>query len=170
MPPPTKPPQHAVLWAIHGGQDGKGDDLYLRQSLIGLGWSRLGDLSLLPPTREAFTACVSRHEPGLTPRAAAARAGQLFRFVHEVSLGDFITYHCAKDQEVHVGTFVGDYRYDPVTAPEYVNLRRVQWLATFPRDRLSRTARRESDCSLSFFQIKTHAQEFLQALTTPDAS
>lgn len=44
----------ATIWGIHGGRTGDADTLFLKKSIIAIGWAKLGDLSMLGASREAF--------------------------------------------------------------------------------------------------------------------
>src|SRR5271168_3622746 len=45
-----------TIWGIHGGKTGDADSLFLKKNLIGVGWTKIGDLSKLKPDRDAFKA------------------------------------------------------------------------------------------------------------------
>jgi len=48
-----------------------------------------------------------------------AAGGQLFRFVHEIKVGDYVAYPSKQDRMVHIGEIVGPFKYDPKTQPGY---------------------------------------------------
>jgi restriction system protein len=52
-----------------------------------VGWTKMGSLSALKPSRDAFKARVAEVYPDAKPGAIPNNAGQLFRFVHEMQLG-----------------------------------------------------------------------------------
>src|SRR4051794_23994854 len=78
----------AAMWGIHAGKCGAADALFLERNCIAIGWGRMGDLSTLHPTREAFKARLTEKFPGKTGNVIPNNAGQLFRFVHEMKQGD----------------------------------------------------------------------------------
>src|SRR5690348_14671679 len=85
------------MWGIHAGRTGEANDLFLKGRCIALGWERIGDLSKLLPNREAFKAQVASSYPDKKSGAIPVDAGQLFRFVHEVKLGDWAIYPSKAD-------------------------------------------------------------------------
>lgn len=148
------------LWGIHAGKTGDADSLFLKKNCIAVGWSKVGDLGLLQPDRESFKKRVSEAYPDKKPGAIPNNAGQLFRFVHEIQLGDFVVYPSKRDRQIHIGCVEGSYTYDPVTEPGYPNIRAVKWLHSIPRTRFSQGALYEVGSAMSLFLVKNYAEEF----------
>jgi len=157
------------IWGIHAGKTGDADDLFLKKNCVAVGWVKMGDLSLLAPDREAFKARVLQIYPD-KPGAAPVNAGQLFRFVHEMKRGDFVAYPSKRDRKIHLGRVEGDYRYDPKTEPAYPHVRAVTWLLHVARTNFSQGALYEIGAAMSFFLIKSYADEFRSALEGKTAS
>lgn len=153
-----------TLWGIHAGRTGQADQLFLSESVIALGWHEMGDLAALPADREAFKAKVAECFPKAKPGAIPNYAGQLFRFVHEVNVGDLVIYPSKAQRQVHIGEIVGGYRYDPTGSAGYPNRRKVKWLRAVPRTHFSQGALYEIGSAMSFFQVKNYAEEFRRAL------
>jgi restriction system protein len=109
--------------------------------------------------REAVAAAYPEKKPGSVP----VNAGQLFRFVHEMSVGDLVAYSSKRDRLIHIGRIEGPYKYDASTEPSYPQLRPVKWLASVPRTKFTQGALYEIGSALSFFQIKQYAAEFSAA-------
>ena len=152
------------LWGIHGGKTGDADSLFLKKNKVGLGWLKIGDLSSIAPDREAFKAAVAKAYPDKKPGAIPNNAGQLFRFVHEMKVGDLIAYPSKQDRHIHLGRVETDYMYDTTTEPGYPHVREVKWLRDVPRTHFSQGALYEIGSAMSFFLIKSFADEFLAAL------
>lgn len=152
------------LWGIHGGRTGDADSLFLRKNTVALGWMKMGDLAPLEPNREAFKARVAEVYPEAKPGAIPNNAGQLFRFVHEMAVGDLVVYPSKRDRQVHIGRVEGEYQYDPKTEPGYPHRRAVKWLKHVPRTRFSQGALYEIGSAMSFFLVKNYADEFRAAL------
>lgn len=153
------------LWGIHAGKTGDADNLFLTHNVIALGWVTVGDLSKLPPDREAFKARVKECYPERKEGYFPVAAGQLFRFAHEAKTGDGVVYPSKQDRNIHIGEIVGPFKYDPNIAPAYPQQRPVKWLKSIPRTQFSQGALYEIGSALSFFQVRQFADEFLAALT-----
>jgi restriction system protein len=151
------------MWGNHGGQTGDADTLFLKQNMIALGWDGIGDLSSLPD-REAFKAQVAKVYPHDKPAAVRNNAGQLFRFVQEMQIDDFVIYPSKRDKQIHIGKVVGQYIYQTDNTSGYPHRRPVQWLKAIPRTQFSQGALYEIGAAMSFFQVKNYAEEFRTAI------
>lgn len=162
------------MWGIHAGRSGEANELFLKSRCVALGWQRIGDLSKLAPNREAFKAQVASSYPEKKAGAIPVDAGQLFRFVHEVKLGDWVIYPSKADRRVHIGKVTGGYSYKADGEADYRHRRPVEWLKDVPRVQLSQGALHEIGSAMTFFAVKTYADEFREivegkALPTPVA-
>ena len=87
----------------------------------------------------------------------------LYRFVHEMKIGDHVVYPSKSDRKINIGVVESDFIYNP-TAALYVQQRKVKWLKHLPRTAFSQGALYELGSALSFFLLKNYADEYLQAL------
>lgn len=153
-----------TIWGIHAGRTGDADRLFLDRNVVALGWAKMGDLAVLAADREAFKTAVAAAYPDKKPGAIPNNAGQLFRFVHEMSVGDLVAYSSKASRQVHIGRVKDGYRHAPSESPAYPHQRAVQWLKAVPRTSFSQGALYEIGSALSFFQLKNYADEFRAAL------
>ncbi|RKX40041.1 MAG: restriction endonuclease, partial [Verrucomicrobia bacterium] len=79
---------NATIWGIHAGRTGEADSLFLKKKQVALGWNLVGDLSALAPNREAFKEKVAEVYPERKKGYYPVAAGQIFRFLKEVQVGD----------------------------------------------------------------------------------
>ena len=147
------------VWGIHT-QD---DSLFLRDGIIAIGWSEMGDLRKIEASRDAFKTKYSQVFPDAKKGSIATGAGMLYRFCHEVQVGDFVIFPSKSNREVNIGVVEGDYTYDP-SQPEYVQTRKVKWFRHIPRTAFSQGALYEIGSALTFFLVKNYADEFLAVL------
>lgn len=147
------------VWGIHT----KDDNLFLKGNVIALGWQQIGDLSLIAPNREALKEKYIAAYPDAKKGSIPTGVGMLFRFCHEVQIGDYIIYPSKIDRMINIGEVTGDYMYVP-DANEYVQQRSVKWLKHLPRMSFSQGALYEIGSAMSFFMVKNYADEFLAAL------
>ncbi|MBR9804206.1 restriction endonuclease [bacterium] len=153
-----------TIWGIHAGKTGDADRLFLQKGYVGLGWEQVGDLSKLTPDRDAFKAAVAQTYPNKKPGAIPNNAGQLYRFVHEMQIGDIVAYPSKQDRQIHLGNVVGSYQYNPTLESGYPNLREVKWKLAVPRTHFTQGALYEIGSAMSLFQVKNYADEFLAAI------
>lgn len=148
-----------VIWGIHT-QD---DRLFLNDNVIAIGWKAFGDLKAIEPTREAFKEHYEKTYPEVKRGSIATCAGMLYRFLHEVEVGDYVVFPSKSDRKINIGLIEGEYEYVP-DAIEYVQQRKVKWLKHLPRTFFSQGALYEVGSALSFFVVKSYADEYLAAL------
>jgi restriction system protein len=156
-----------AIWGIHPGEGGAVEDLFLRRSVIAIGWPNMGDLSQYPD-REAYKASFPGAYPGEKPGAIPTKAGQLYRFVHEMQVGDLVVCPLKLAREVRIGRTVGEYQHLPDVNARYPNMRKVEWLKSVPRTSFSQGALYEMGSALTLFQISSHADEVIAHLEGRD--
>ena len=154
----------STVWGIHAGKHGEADDTFLKKHYLAVGWVKAGDFSKVEPDREAFKAKVAECYPEKKPRAIPTSAGQIFRYIHEMKIGDYVVYRSKQDRQIHIGQVTGDYKYAPAIDTSFPQVRSVKWLKSLPRTHFSQGALYEIGSALTFFQVKTYTDEFLAAL------
>jgi restriction system protein len=152
-----------TMWGIHLEWDKVADQK--PPADIAIGWAALGDLSALPPSRDAFKARYVHAYPDEKPGAVPVKAGILYRFAREMQLDDIIVYPSKSDRMIHVGKVLGPYEFMPTTSERYPHRRRVAWLTSVPRAQISQPALYEIGSAITLFQISNNAEEFLAAAT-----
>lgn len=162
--------KEVTIWGIHGGKTGDADSLFLKKNCVAIGWTKMSDLSKLKADREAFKAkvaeCYADKKPGVIPNYA----GQMYRFVHKMEIGDLVVYPSKRDRQVHIGKITGEYEYSTEPEPGYPHHRQVKWLRSFPRTQFTQGALYEIGSAMSLFQVKTYTDEFLAALEGKEAA
>ena len=148
-----------TVWGIHT----MNDNLFLNNNVIAIGWGAFGDLSVLDATREAFKAHYEKSYPEAKKGSIPTSAGMLFRFMHEVKIGDYVVFPSKVDRMINIGIIEGEYEYVP-SADRYVQQRKVKWFKHLPRTVFSQGALYEVGSALSFFIVKNYADEFLAAI------
>ena len=130
--------QQPVMWGIHAGRNGEADSQFLDGNSIAVGWKKCGNLSELPANRDAFKAKVQECYPESKSGAIPVFGGILYRFVHDMQVGDLVAYPSKLDKAIHLGKIIGEYSYDPASSNP--NTRAVQWTRTVSRTSLSQGA------------------------------
>src|ERR1017187_5431455 len=153
-----------TIWGIHGGRHGVADSLFLQRNVIALGWGPMGDVSGLAPDRASFRTAAEKAFPDRSPAQISVSFSQIYRFVYELNVGDIVVYPSKIDRQIHIGEVTGKYQFRPDLDPVHPQTRTVKWLKHVPRTAFSQGALYESGSAMTFFQIKTYAEEFLAAL------
>jgi len=162
-----------TFWGIHAGRIGEADSLFLKKNVIAVGWDEMGDITGIGGNREALKSKIAETYPKAKPGAIPVHAGQLFRFINEMQIGDLVVYPSKIDRRIHIGRIKSEHNHDTSVSNDYPNIRDVEWVAEYPRTRFSQGALYEIGSALTLFQVKNYADEFLAALageapTSPD--
>lgn len=147
------------IWGIHT-QD---DNLFLKNDVIAIGWSDMGDLGNIDANRDAFKEKYTQIYPDAKKGSIATGAGMLYRFCHEIQVGDYVVFPSKSNREVNIGVVESEYIYDS-NQPEYVQTRKVKWLQHLPRMVFSQGALYEIGSAMSLISVKNYADEFLSVL------
>lgn len=147
------------IWGIHT----QNDNLFLKDNIIAIGWKEMGNLSTIDVTRDAFKGKYMQVYPHAKKGSIPTVVGMLYRFCHEVQIGDYVVFPSKSNREVNIGIIDGNYVYDS-TQDEYVQTRKVKWLKHLPRMAFSQGALYEIGSAMTFFSVKNYADEFLAAL------
>ena len=147
------------IWGIHTQDEG----LFLKDDKIAIGWKEIGNLKDIPANRDDFKEKYIQVFPDAKKGSIPTSVGMLYRFCHEVQIGDFVVYPSKSDRMINIGEVTGDYVY-AADAHEYVQQRDVKWLKHIPRTYFSQGALYEIGSAMTFFAVKNYADEFLAAL------
>ena len=86
------------IWAIRAGAAGQADAIFVGGCQVALSFAEVGaEIGDLPPSRGAFKEALGRSFIS-KPEALPIHAGQLYRFVHEVQIGDRVVYPRKSDR------------------------------------------------------------------------
>ncbi len=151
------------VWGIHT----KDDQLFLHENVVAIGWYELGDLSLIPADRESFRKKMAKAFPEASKGSIATNTGQVYRFVHEIQVGDYVVFPSSSNRMINIGIVEGPYYCvtERLTGPDQSpNRHKIKWLKHLPRTEFSQGALYETGAAMSLFQIRNYADEFLSAL------
>ena len=151
-----------TVWGVHMEWDD--GTLSPDEKDVAIGWSELGDLRALPASRDGFKQAFAKTYPNEKPGAVPVKAGVLYRFVHEMKIGDVVVYPSKKDRIVNIGAIASDYRYSPTPDQNYPHRREVQWKSHKPRAEFSQPALYEIGSAITLFEVANNADEILAVL------
>lgn len=154
-----------AFWGIHPGRNGEAEPLFKKESVIALGWSKMGKMSHFK-NREEFKQRYEQVFPQAKKGAIPIHAGIFYRFVHEIKKGDIVVFPNKLSPEIWIGKVVGEYKYSPKY--NFPHLRKVKWLKKYPRTKFSQGALYEVGSAMTFFQIRNFTEEFAAALKQRD--
>jgi restriction system protein len=147
------------IWGIHT----KDDRLFLDDNVVAIGWKEMGNLLGIDASREAFKDKYAAVYPDGKKGSVPLGSGMLYRFCHEVQIGDYIVFPSKVDRQINIGIITSKYFHNS-SAKEYVQQRKVKWQKHLPRTAFSQGALYELGSAMSFFSLKNYGEEFLAAL------
>ena len=153
------------MWMVRAQRGGRLFEEFEKDSLVAIGWERLGNAGSLW-TREDFTGEVASRFSEKSPAQVSASARQIFRFVREFKLGDRVITYSPEDRKYLVGTIAGEYEYAPGTIENNPHIRRVTWEGVVARDSLSVAARNSLGAISTIFLIPDEVAEEIEKLLT----
>ena len=156
------------IWGIHN--DTLTHEL-VDEGFISIGWDGIGDLAQIRRGREGLKKALTALEPDASPQSIAGQAGVLFRFAHEMKVGDIVVAPYRPDSTINIGVVTGAYYFE-ADAPTHRHRRRVRWVKIgLPRAVFPQSALYELGSALILFQVKRHTTEVrtVMAADTDDA-
>lgn len=137
-----------AVWVIRAGAHGEGEDFALNNNVAGIDFN-------LPKGVTEFPSRDVLRQYAEGPQAA----GQLWRFAHEVQVGETVVLPRKRYKVVAVGRITGPYRYEPDWP--FPHIRPVEWDAVdIPRISFDQDLLYSFGGKLTVFQVnRTNAQE-----------
>ena len=149
------------IWAVRAGSQPEIDHVFLERNQLAMNFPQVMDASLLPASRGALKDAFANAPMPAKPESIPAQAGQLFRFMHEMRIGDRVIYPRKSDRSLRWGEVTGPYLYQAEASAEHAHRRSVRWLAKAGRDSFSQGALYEIGSVLTLFEVKSYAEEFI---------
>jgi len=96
-----------TFWGIHAGKTGDAESSFEEKNVVAIAWEKMGDLAQLK-TREDFKKKYEQVYPNAKPGAIPVSAGQLYRFVREMKVGDIVIFPLKRSAEIRLGRVTGE--------------------------------------------------------------
>ncbi len=139
-------------WMVRADRNGRLFDVFKEKSAVAIGWGDIGDLTQIK-NRKAIAEKVAATWPEMKPQGVAMAAGQLYRFVNEIDIGDMVVTYDPSRRIYLVGEISGGYRFDDSIDAAYPNIRPVRWQGEVSRDLLSVESRNSLGSISTLFKI-----------------
>src|SRR5687768_9507452 len=121
----------ARLWVVHISNDEACALRAQNEGFVCIGWTRIGDLTPFD-TREKMKAAYRRAFPQAADQSVYSSYGQVFRFAHEMAVGDPVVYPIKGSRDILIGKVTGPYRWAAddkgLVEKDYHNIHKVKWL------------------------------------------
>jgi len=139
-----------ALWLNRAGRHGEYEQRFLNENRIYCTWSELcRDLSNLQD-KTALHELLCQVYPDAKPGTLRNWVGQVWLFVHEMAVGDWVVLPSKMKAAIHIGEIRGPYAFDAKAEDPYFHHHEVKWIATnIPRSNF------DQDLLYSFGAFKT---------------
>lgn len=102
------------VWVVRAGKQGEGEDFAINQQVSGISFGLWKDITEFP-SREVLRQHLESNKA----------ADQLWRFAHDLQVGETVVLPCKLSRLVAVGRVMGDYRYEADF--QFPHVRPVKW-------------------------------------------
>ncbi len=155
-------------WAVRLGKGGKYTELAKKHSYIAIGWNVLGDLAWLlnreinpDDLKKKLSDLYQEKYPDDSGVQVGISSGQIWRFVHELRVGDSILIPYPAERKILIGEVAGDYQYKENwnDGCPYKHRRPFKLLKEISRDQLSQKFKFSIGALQTVFNLDDHAAE-----------
>lgn len=149
---------------VKAGRHGEQEQGALDNSVVTIGWNEFGDLSNL--SKSELTKLFLQIHPTAKKNQVSNAIGQLWRFTHEIQIGDLVVLPLKTQSAIAIGIVQGSYEYKEL-ASDIKHIRSVSWEKTLPRsafdqDILYSLGALMTVCSISRNEAEKRIREMLQ--------
>lgn len=151
------------MWMVRAGRNGRWADVFSSERIVGLGWHGVGD-STKYKSKADLQRAMQEAYPDMREGSAASGASQLWRFQHEIKVGDEVVTYDSASRVYLLGKIASDAHFEPGEVEELTLRRRVDWSSnSASRDLLSDDTRNRLGSTITLFKVPTTAAaELLQ--------
>ena len=154
-----------VMWMIRAGEGAYLIDSFREHNCVGIGWSSLGDLSLINDENVLKTMYLKEY-PGQHPSKSSNAIAMIKKFRFDMKIGDQAISYDPSRREYLIGKIISEYEYISTTIDDedFNHIREVQWLGNVSRDSLSVSSRNTLGSTLTVFTINDSVAMELNSL------
>lgn len=151
------------MWKVNAGRRSALAEDFLTRNVVAIGWREAGDYSRARSFEEVLNRIAEAY-PENSEQQKRVSAGQIWRFLTEVRVGDPVMTYDPRNRLYHLGIVTGE----PIFAPDQIELlpvqRSVEWQSSVSRDKLSDAARGRLGAILTLFKVASSATQELRNL------
>lgn len=114
---------------VRAGSDGEREEAALSEGIVAAGWTELVNDLTNVADREQLRSIVEATYPDYSPRVIGNWVGQLWRFRHEMSIGDLVVMP-RRSRQLALGVITSEYVFRDGAEPGLQHIREVKWERT----------------------------------------
>jgi restriction system protein len=157
----------AQMWMVRGDAGRLYED-FRERAAAGIGWQQLAPNAKPGMTRKELIALYRAAEPNAKQGTAVSGASQVWRFINEIALGDYVVTYSPSNRTYMIGKVTGPLEYKPEWGDDHMALvRPVQWQpGDIDRDKLSTSSKNTLGSTLTVFRLSDTATGELLAASS----
>ncbi|QDQ02314.1 restriction endonuclease [Lysinibacillus fusiformis] len=155
-------------WMVRAGDNNELIPVWKQQGIVSIGWPQLGNPQKYA-SKELLSAKANTVYEEEKPQSRSSWVNQVWRFSHEIQVGDRVLSYSKEKREYIIGTVTQPHFYDETIGnPNYPNTLKVNWeTSTVDRDLLPQAAKNSLGSVLTVFRVDQWGGELEQLLKNP---
>lgn len=149
------------MWMLRAGEGGYLLDEFKQKSAIAIGWKSIGSLSK-KLSREDIKALLREKADSLNLHQINTAAGQIYRFINEMCIDDFVLTYDSQRRIYLVGKVTSEYAF--MSSEDFPHKRSVDWFSEISRDSLSVSTKNSLGAISTLFEIKDDSKSEILSL------
>lgn len=155
-----------AVWVIRAGRMGENEEFSLNNGAYSIGFSQEQSVSDFTDYK-SLRDHIQRRSEGSSLQQAASQASQLWRFAHDMQVGEMVVLPRRHPRVIAVGRITGDYVYNPTDyeAP-LPHTRKVEWrVQEVPRANFDPDLIRSMNGNSTVYQVQSsNAEDRISAI------
>lgn len=157
-----------AIWMVRAGKHGEYEQSFLENGKLYLTWEELSeDLNKIPDRKALFELLTTKF-PNAPRTRNIVHGGEIWSFVHNIIIGDWIVLPSKLKPAIHVGEVTRAYHFDPSKEPTLQHSLGVKWIARdIPRTAFDKDLLHSMGSTLTICQIRRNdAEKRIRAMAT----
>lgn len=148
-------------WLIRAGRGARLANEFRERKLVAIGWDT--DFTNLD-SREKIIEQVAKDCPEQSQNQNRSVAGQIFRFLHEIQIGDVVLTYDSARRVYMIGKIISPPIYDHTLVDGLQTYRKVEWEREIDRDLLTTSTKNALGSIMTLFRVSSKAAEEIMSL------
>ena len=140
------------MWKVNAGRRSVLAGEFLNRNVVAIGWREGGNYTTARSRADVLTNVAAAY-PDHTDQQNHVAAGQIWRFLTGVAIGDAALTYDPATRNYHIGEIVGEAQYVPDAIEALPIQRAVKWDSAVSRDALSQAAKGRLGAILTLFKV-----------------
>jgi len=146
-----------ALWMVRAGKYGEQENTIFENNVFAVGWNELGDLSKIK-SKDELKELYQKIYTDNSKNRMASHISQIWRFVHEIKIGDLVSIPLKTKNNIMFGIVEGEYKYQKLSE-NVKHTRKAKWIKEIPRTEIDQDLLYSFGSLLTVCQIKKNNAE-----------